>query len=694
MGWSIKTIPFLFYMIKLEEIKTKKKRLEAIKAELKTEFFGIDEAIDRVISSIESWYIIPEALKSPIIINLWGLTGVGKTHLVRNLVKKLNFSTKFVEVQMDGYSSTSMYGKDSICSILQSSNIAECEPGILLLDEFQRYRTVDEVGKAIEVRRYQDVWMLLSDGKFSTDFSLYTELERQMYQADYWKEREGEENEEANETEMPDGSPVVASNGADPKKKKVIMGPPKFSISYYDAQNYKRLLRLSESLGDIMTWPMPKLELLCREAIAKRENDEIDYSKLLIFVCGNLDEAFDIASDLENCDTDADIFYKFSRRISIINIKSALKERFKPEQISRLGNNHVIYPSLCRSAYEKIIFGATQKYIDFVNNLGIKVSLNKNVYKEIYENSVYPTQGARPIFSSIHKIFSSAIPTMVLWSFERKVKSFNLSIDPKRSVMVVVNKHKKHKLEIPIDLDIREQKKRNTVDFNTLVALHEACHGIVWGVLTGYCPLEININLASYKGGYMLNDENFNSKTDVINEICTLLAGTLGESHFFGDMNRSSGCGSDLKKATEQAGEYFRALGFGTSLGVITSEQRSDAGISNFGPTNDQIQELLATCKTKTLEVIRKNEQLIMDVVDVLLGNSTVTEAVFKTIAKKHGIDIKLQTADVTTPYQKLWDERKKPSRKFVHIPDTTVSETEKIINKAPIVQIDSCRVA
>jgi hypothetical protein len=634
-------------MINPSEIKRKKKRLEAIKAELKTEFFGIDDVIDKAVSSIESWYILPQALKSPIIINLWGLTGVGKTQLVRSLVKKLDMSTKFVEVQMDGYSTTNMYGKDSICSILQSSNIGENEPGILLLDEFQRYRTIDEQGKTMEVRRYQDVWMLLSDGKFSTDFSLYTDLERQMYQADYWKERESEDSDDVAED-----TPAAAT----PKKE---LKPMKFALSYYEAQTYKRLLRLNEPVSEIMKWPMSKLEILCREALAKRENNEIDYSKLLIFIGGNLDEAFQIASDLENCDTDADIFYKFSKKITIIDIKSALKERFKPEQISRLGNNHIIYPSLNKNAYQRIIFNATQKYIDFVKGLGISLKLNKGVYEEIYGNSVYPTQGARPVFSSIHKIFSSAIPTLTLWAFERSIRTIEVRIDPKKRVLIGLNRSKNVRIEIPIDLDIRERKASNTIDFNTMVAVHEASHAIVRAVTSGYAPLEVSINLATYKGGYMIKDENFDSKKDYIDNICTLLAGTVGEEFFFGEINRSSGCTKDLAVATAQAGTYFRQLGFGEGVGHISSEHRSDIVITDFGNTNTNIENLLRQCRTNTRKIIETHANLVMDVVNSLMNNNTVTEEMFIGLAKRRGLTLKSQAADVTTPYYELLERYK-----------------------------------
>ena len=79
-------------------------QLAAIAAELKTELFGTDEVIDRVIESVRAWYVLPEIITRPVIVCLWGLTGTGKTQLTRALTHKLGFYDRFVEVQMDGFS--------------------------------------------------------------------------------------------------------------------------------------------------------------------------------------------------------------------------------------------------------------------------------------------------------------------------------------------------------------------------------------------------------------------------------------------------------------------------------------------------------------------------------------------------------------------------------------------------------------
>ena len=82
----------------LERIEKRTKELEIVKTKLKEKFIGIDNVIDKVINNISLWYLTPEFQFRPLIISLWGITGVGKTDLVRTLVKYLNFTDKFIEI--------------------------------------------------------------------------------------------------------------------------------------------------------------------------------------------------------------------------------------------------------------------------------------------------------------------------------------------------------------------------------------------------------------------------------------------------------------------------------------------------------------------------------------------------------------------------------------------------------------------
>ena len=143
-----------------EQIAVRSARLELLATELKAELFGIDAVIDRVIESLRAWYVMPSLITRPVIVCLWGLTGTGKTQLTRLIAQKLGFYDRFVEVQMDGFSNTTGHRSSTISGMLAESSVVEGHPAILVLDEFQRYRTRDADGEDVKVERYQDVWTL------------------------------------------------------------------------------------------------------------------------------------------------------------------------------------------------------------------------------------------------------------------------------------------------------------------------------------------------------------------------------------------------------------------------------------------------------------------------------------------------------------------------------------------------------
>jgi cell division protease FtsH len=73
-------------------IQERNKVLEGARRVLKAEFIGLDPIIDGIVDTIRSWFLVPEMQNRPLIINLWGMTGVGKTALVCRLAEKLGFS--------------------------------------------------------------------------------------------------------------------------------------------------------------------------------------------------------------------------------------------------------------------------------------------------------------------------------------------------------------------------------------------------------------------------------------------------------------------------------------------------------------------------------------------------------------------------------------------------------------------------
>jgi len=597
-----------------ELMRERSAHLALVAAELKTELFGIDEIIDRVIESIRAWYVLPHIIRRPVIVCLWGLTGTGKTQLTRSLAQKLGFYDRFVEVQMDGFSNGSSWrSADSISAMLRESGVVEGEPGMLVLDEFQRFRTINDKGDDLPVKRYQDVWQLLSDGRLPPSLSFLQELEASLAYSLYSQEREGEEEAKP------------AADGTPPKKLR-------FALSPYQAQEFKECLKLKEPLQEIMTWTPQQLQERMLAFKASSESWETDYSRLLIIVSGNLDEMYEgMAQRVEDCDTDADIFHAMTKKLSMIDVKKALGERFKPEQIARLGNNHVIYPSLSQATYERLIRGTCDRYVDEMRtSAGLSFELHESVYTGIYANAVFPAQGTRPLFSSIHAILSAPLVNAVLWALEQDMPAgttLHVALDAAaQNLHVSVAKDGGPGIAYPVPLDLNEVKQRASPDFRALLAVHEAGHGLAYARLFGHAPQEVKINVASFEGGYNSYVRmKAESRQSCLDRICVSLAGRAAEAMVFGEDACTTGSEGDLKKATALAARFVRHFGFGSRLSrTDVTDSTNEHLNTDVEPTNAEIEALLTQAYARARELLAADSALLLQIVDELLVHGQV----------------------------------------------------------------------
>ena len=141
----------------------KQELLNNAKEILKKEFIGIDRVIDEIIDSLSSWFLFPDLQEKPIVVNLWGLTGVGKSALVNRLAPLLQLEEKYYRFDLGDSDNKDLAVKRQLEEIYENVN---GYPIMIALDEFQHARTIDEAGKEIDKPASRIVWQLLDSGKF------------------------------------------------------------------------------------------------------------------------------------------------------------------------------------------------------------------------------------------------------------------------------------------------------------------------------------------------------------------------------------------------------------------------------------------------------------------------------------------------------------------------------------------------
>lgn len=388
--------------------------MKDIAQKLKSEFFSIDKQIEQITEACIPFYATPEMLTRPLVVCLWGPTGVGKTDLVRKLVEAMGMGDSFVHFDMGEYASG--YGDWNLRYSLESlANTVENGRAVIVFDEMQTVRCIDETGREVDRPATRLLWEVLDSGTITKreHFSNYPlefahELERCVkvgveVSGNKVTARLDEFQRIVNENYI--GLPAILEDCFEEDVKttddtlcvtqrqfeRLYQANPAFfeGDERWDRWS-KELFEPAENLSAI-------IDIVRSIARGVKLGEPKSLQNSLVFCLGNLDEVFEDAHSA-NPDQDIELLRAQTEKVSLSEVKEALMQRFRAEQIARFGNNHVVYPSLDRVGYEKIIetmLARTQARAQ--ENFGIQLGIDVSVRDLIFRESVFPTQGARSV---------------------------------------------------------------------------------------------------------------------------------------------------------------------------------------------------------------------------------------------------------------------------------------------------------
>jgi len=585
--------------LNLEEINTKKQRLENVKIELKREFIGIDYIIEELVDYIQIWYLMPEILTRPIIVNLWGMTGVGKTDLIRKLASKLEYQDRFVEVELSNGEST---WNSSVSSILETNGINNAQPAIVLFDEIQRFYTIDSEGKPLLNTRFQDFWELLSDGKLAkrdTKESIDDYLQRYLYAAMQRQKRK---------QKLKDAPPMPP----DPMNPNGFSEDEEGTVGVWEAQSLKKIFDLKETVNEIAEMQEEDVLMMMQQTREKKKVYEpINHSKTLIIISGNLDEAYSMANETGETDIEADIFRAYTEKITIVDIKNALSRKFKPEQVARFGNIHLIYKSLRKIDFEHLIQEELVKIIKKnKEHFGVDIEISQNFNQLIYQNGVFPVQGVRPVFSSITDIVEANLSKLLFEAFMGNLMHIAIDYNFEKK-KIIAQLAGKRTIELDYIGKIDQIRQDNSPDMVANIAVHESGHAIVYGILLGLAPLQLKSRVASrYAQGFSFPHLIHLSKENIISKIKVFLAGGIAEEIVFGEEKATISRSFDREEATSMVMEYIRKYGFDKNFQAYYAH--SGPYSMDLNVTDWAIEKMIRDLTKETQEILEKNKDFLV----------------------------------------------------------------------------------
>ena len=613
-----------------KEFATKLEKLECAKKQLKKEFVGIDRTIDQIIENVRAWYTMNEIQEKPAVINLWGLTGVGKTSLVLRLMELLEFKDQTYRIDLGEKKGDLSLGN----TISELGENKDNEPLVIMLDEFQHSRTIR--GPFREETEHDEnrlLWELIDSGKIT-----YLDYQRRLWSFE----------ELVSKLKKLLSLGVEVSDGLVKNGRKLYeLEIPSFyeeekEFPFFPATEYETLIDIAgkhlniELRMDLMDrlFNMNGKETIAflEKAIfyAKRPQTK-NFSHSLIFVLGNIDEAYTMSKSY-NADISADEFHRLSLKITLPKMKMALRSRFRDEQIARLGNIHVIYPALNKAAYEELIRMELDKMSERMKALyDLSLKYDDKLVSAVYKEGVFPSQGARPIFTTIHQLVKSKLGIYLNEILMRNadVDALFLTIENnKLKCMFLQNGNALFSCAQQIQSDLEKLRVSKKDDVQAITAVHEAGHAVLTMALLDRIP-EAVVSVTSVPNSegfiYSRDKKRYLSKKELVPKTAVFLGGLVAEEIIFGKKNITAGSSSDIDGATNLLTTMLKKEGMDDlPVSYAMSSVEESSFIHDSAKIEQRVKELMAEARELARETLLFEKQLLLAIAEQLSVRSRI----------------------------------------------------------------------
>ena len=194
-----------------------------------------------------------------------------------------------------------------------------------------------------------------------------------------------------------------------------------------------------------------------------------------------------------------------------------------------------------------------------------------------------------------------------------------------------------------IKVGIGTEKKSRIVSEKekAITAYHEAGHAILFRELEGVGPVHTisiiptGVSAAGYTMPLPGEDQMFNTKSKMLNDIMVSLGGRIAEEIIFGDI--TTGASSDIKQATKVAKAMVMEFGMNDRAGLVNYGNEGDEIFigRDFGQTkgyseetasmiDEEVRNIINDCYKKAKEIILKRKYVLESCAKLLIEKEKI----------------------------------------------------------------------
>lgn len=202
---------------------------------------------------------------------------------------------------------------------------------------------------------------------------------------------------------------------------------------------------------------------------------------------------------------------------------------------------------------------------------------------------------------------------------------------------------------IKVGIEAEKRSKVISEKEKKITAYHEAGHAILFHVLPDMDPvytisiIPTGVGAAGYTMPLPENDEMFNTKGKMLQDITTLLGGRVAEEIIFGDI--TTGASNDIKRATATARAMVMQYGMSEKMGLIAYGDEGDevfigrdlAHTRSYSEEvakdiDQEIHGIIDGCHKKAREIILEHEDVLHKCAALLLEKEKVQRDEFEAL--------------------------------------------------------------
>ena len=225
-----------------------------------------------------------------------------------------------------------------------------------------------------------------------------------------------------------------------------------------------------------------------------------------------------------------------------------------------------------------------------------------------------------------------------------------------------------------VELGTEKKSHKYSEKAKKLTAYHEAGHAVASYYVEGHDPVrEISIVPRGLGAGgytwYTPQEENYNSRNDMLNDLISMFGGRVAEAVALDDI--STGASNDLQRATEIVRDMVVKYGMSDDLGPVVYDSGNgevflgkDYGhVNNYSEQtsariDSEVEKIMREAYAKTMSILKEHYDKLELVAETLIKKEKISGEEFENLMKNGALEVEaVETSTEELPQEQIETE-------------------------------------